>query len=233
VNVKRTVTIEIRRTHWAIADLVEPALRELLLYREMVFESGGPLGHRMWATDSDYLTPVFTRRWWLEDEGRPDVREVQALPQGLVPVAADLLRLLGHEVDVKDLREDSPRWERRPDWKKCVEKANRAVVGAVGEHRALRVVGFNDDRVADTVAALALAYPEARIAVAVATYELLGRVLRRLSGRITDPLGLYTARKRRDGRVSVGLIGQFPLAGRGDWDVLVLPHGESSLVLQP
>ena len=150
------------------------------------------------------------------------------LPQGLVPGVRGWLEELGYRVETHDRREDSGRWVQYGRWKERVANENWKVVAAVADHRALRVVLRSDDRIADTVAAVARAYPRARIAVAVPTYNLLDRIAPRLTSRIEEPLGLYTARKKRPGRVAVGLIGQFPRGDNGDSDVLVLPYAEST-----
>jgi hypothetical protein len=225
---KPIATLELRPTHRATLTPVVPEIRDLLRYPVAEFGAGGRLGHRMEVVDSDWLAPTLIRRRWIEDEERADVREVQVVPQGLVPQVAGLLEKLGYAVEVRDAREDSPRWVRRADWKMFVPREHRSAVEAVGEHRALRVIGFDTDRVIGTVAGVARAYPNARIAVAVPTYKLLWPFLRRLRSRLDEHLGLYTAKEKTFGRVSVGLVGQIP-RGRGEWDLMVLPCAEQTV----
>ena len=180
----------------------------------------------MRPTRSAYLTPVVPHPQLDGDcVIRPDA---QVLPQGLVPGVRVWLEELGYRVETYDRREDSERWVRDERWKRRVAKSEWPAVEAVGEHAALRVVVRGDDRVANTTAAVARTYPTARIAVAVPTCKLLDRIAPRLKSRIEEPLGLYTACKKRPGRVAVGLIGQFPRGDKGDWDLLVLPYAEST-----
>jgi hypothetical protein len=221
-----TATIELRPTGWAVLTPPVPEVRELLRYSEVEFEAGGPLGHSMELVESAWLAPVITRRRYSLEAEKGDVREVQVVPQGLVPQVADLLETLGYAVELRDLRRDSPRWSRRADWKMFVPREHRAAVEAVGEHRSLRVVGFDADRVAGTIVGVARAYPEATIAVAVTTYKQLWRLLRKLRAALDEPLGLYTAKEKTAGRVSVGMIGQLPRDGGSEWDLLVLPFAE-------
>jgi hypothetical protein len=220
-------TIEHLPTHWAILTPAVPEVRELLRYPVVEFGGGGPLGHRMEVTESDWLAPTFVRRRYSAATERGEAREVQVVPQGLVPQVVDLLTGLGYAVEVCDRREDSPRWVRRADWTVHVRREHRAAVEELSRHRTLRVVGLDADRVLGTIAAAARAYPEARIAVGVPTYKLLWRVLRPLRARVGERLGLYTARQKTFGRVSVGLVGQLP-RGSGEWDLLALPFAEQT-----
>jgi hypothetical protein len=181
----------------------------------------------MWAAASDYLTPILPRS---HPAGEGVLRvDNQVLPQGAVPGVRAVLEDLGYRVEVRDHRQDSERWALDPCWRERVAEEYRGVVGAVGAHAGVRVVMPGEDRVADAVAGVAGAYPAARVAVAVPTYALLDCIAPRLKCRLAEPLGLYTARKRRPGRVAVGLVRQFPLGKRGDWDLLVLPHAESTV----
>ena len=227
-TVRPAGTLELRPTGWALLTPAVPQVRELLRYPVVEFGAGGPLGHHMEVVESDWLAPVVTRNRFVAAEGRVDRREVQVIPQGLVPQVAELLHALGHPVEVIDRREDSPRWVRRADWTMHVGRAHRRTVEALGERRTLRVIGYDAERVADTIAGAARAYPDARIAVAVSTYRLLWPLRRRLGARLGERLGLYTAKERTFGRVSVGLIGQLP-RGRGEWDLLVLPSAEHTV----
>ena len=219
--------IDIWRGHRATLEPVVPGVREYLTRVVIEFDASGPLGDRMRPTRSTYLAPVVPHTQ-LDGDGviRPDA---QVLSQGLVPGVRVWLEELGYRVEVHDRRKDSERWVQQGRWKERVAKENWKVTEAVAEHRALRVVLRGDDRIADTVAAVARAHPCARIAVAVPTYKLLDRIAPRLKSRIDEPLGLYTARKKRPGRVAVGLIGQFPRGDKGDWDLLVLPYAESTV----
>ncbi|QJW94607.1 hypothetical protein [Frigoriglobus tundricola] len=221
-NEQRRVVVELHASHRATMEPVVAAVRDSLLRSVIEFGTGGPLGHTMELVISDEFGEVVRRYGSVGPE-------VQTLPQGLVPEVVERLRELGQEVEVRDRRTDSDRWRVRPDWKRCVEKAQWEVVSAVGEHRALRVVGFDDDTVADAVANVTRAYPDARIAIAVPTNALLDRVRRRLGERLVNPLGLFTAKKKRPGRVSVGLVGQFPRQSGSEWDLLVLPYAEGTV----
>lgn len=223
-----TATIEFLPTHWAVLTPPVPEVGELLRYPVVEFEAGGPLGHQMEVVESDWLAPVITRKRYFAKKKTIDTRAVQILPQGLVPQGAGLLEKLGYRVEVRDLREDSARWVRRADWKTVVPREHRAAVEGVGEHRALGMIGFDTDQVVGTIAAVARAYPGARIAVGVPTYKQLWSVVRRLCRRLDEPLGVYTAKEKTFGRVSVGLIGQLP-RGRGEWDLLVLPFAEQTV----
>ncbi len=224
---RRTARIDVWKGHWATLEPVVPEIREFLQRTVIEFDPGGPLGHRMRAARSTYLTPVVPHR---QLEGDRVVRpDVQILPQGLVAGVREWLEELGYEVETHDHREDSGRWVRHEQWKRELAEEDQEVVEAVAEHTALRMVMRSDDRIADAVAVVARAYPMARIAVAVSTYELLDRITPRLTSRLDEPLGLFTARKKRSGRVAVGLVGQFPRGDNGDWDLLVLPYAESTV----
>ena len=219
---QRGVVITLHASHRAMMEPAVEEVRDSLMRSVIEFGTGGPFGHTMELVTSDEFGEVVRRYGSVGPE-------VQTLPQGLVPEVVERLRGLGYAVEVRDWRTDSDRWQVRPDWKRCVEKAQWKVVGAVGEHRALRVVGFDDDTTADTIAAVARAYPDARIAVAVLTQALLDRVQRRLGERLVNPLGLYTAKKKRPGRVFVGLVGQFPRQFGSEWDLMVLPYAENTV----
>lgn len=227
-TVRPNATLEHRPNGRVILTPAVPQVRELLRYPVVEFGAGGPLGHRMEVIESDRLAPAFTRKRYSAAKKRGEVREVQVVPQGLVPQVVGLLDELGYAVEVVDLRGDSPRWVRRADWKTHVGREHRGAVEAVGKHRSLRVVGYDGDRVADTIAGVARAYPAARIAVAVPTYALLWPLQGRLRSRLDERLGLYTAKEKTFGRVSVGLIDQLP-RGTGEWDVLVLPFAERTV----
>lgn len=130
---------------------------------------------------------------------------------------------------VADLRTDSPRWPRCDAGYGALPGRDRRLVDAVDATRALGVVAGRDDEAADAVAAIARSYPEATIAVAVPTGELLNRIERHLRPAVDEPLGRYAARRRVAGRVAVGLVGQLPRGTRGGCDVLVLPYAEATL----
>lgn len=221
-------TIDIWRGHWATLEPVVPEIHELLESSTLEFDVGGPLGHQMRHVLTWQLTPIIPHLQ-LDNDGRVVRPKVQLLPQGLVPDIVECLRELGYDVTIRDHREDSERWVRHDQWKKYVPKKEWKLLDAVAEQKALRVVGRGNDDIAESIAAVARAYPNAKIAVAVPTYKLLARITRRLNSSIREPLGLYTAKKKQAGRISVGLIGQFPRGNKGEFDLLVLPYAENTL----
>ncbi|WP_171470577.1 hypothetical protein [Frigoriglobus tundricola] len=90
---RRTARIDIWKGHWATLEPVVPEIHEYLTRTVVEFDSGDPLGHRMRAARSTYLTPVVQHR---QREGNCVVRpDVQILPQGLVAGVCEWLEELG------------------------------------------------------------------------------------------------------------------------------------------
>lgn len=226
----REAVIDVLFNQWARLEPVVDEVRERLLRRTFAFTAGGPLGHTVGPAVTDEFADVCYVPRYDAAEGQIERVDVLRLPQGTIPEVVEWLEGLGIEVEVRDHRRDSPQWVRDEEWKKKVRKALRKVVAAVGANKALRVVAGNLDLIADTVVATARVYPHARIAVAVPTYGLLWRIWRRLRWRLGDEaLGLYTAKQKKPGRVSVGLIRQLPRGTKGEFDLLVLPFADKTV----
>jgi hypothetical protein len=226
----QTAKIDLLPNQWGRVEPAVPEVWERLLRVTYKFAAGGPLGHTVEPDFTDQFTDIGYVPRYDASSGRVDYVDVQRVPQGAVPKVKGLLKELGYTVVVKDHREDSPRWVRDNDWKKKVRKALYKAVAAVGDNRCLRVVGGTLDLIADTVAAVARTYPEARIGIGVPTYQLLWRFWGRLRWRLGDePLGLYTAKQKKPARVSVGLIKQLPRGEKGDFDLLVLPFADRTV----
>ena len=226
----RTAVIDLLPNHSGRLEPVVPEIREWLLRRTVEFAAGGPLGHTVEPVVTDEFAEVYPVSRYDAAEGRVERVEVLRLPQGAVPDAAGWLEELGIEVEVRDRRQDSKRWVRSKGWRTKAPKRLHKVVAAVGEHRALRVVAADLDLIADTLAAVARVYPHARIGIAVPTYHLLWKFLGRLGWRLKgEALGLYTAKAKTPGRVSVGLIRQLTRGNKGDFDLLVLPFAAGTV----
>ncbi len=213
-------TIEIQTTHFAILEPVVPEIRDSLKSYVLEFDASGPLGHTVTLARSDRFSPVIRHS---------ATSEVLRLPQGAIPAVITYLKRLGYGVTVRDRRNDSPRWVCAVDWKSRVLRAVRGIVARMESERALRVIVRNDNAIFEAIVAVAEAYPSARIAIAVPTYKLLWQVMRRLRSYFDGFLGLYTAKTKQPGRVSVGLIGQLPRGNQGEIDLLILPYAERTV----
>lgn len=226
----REAVIDVLPTHLG---RLEPAVQEVhdrLLRRTVEFAPAGPLGHTAVPVVTDEFVEVYALRRYDAATGNVERVDVMRLTQGVIPDAVGWLKGLGVEVEVRDHRKDSRLWVRDKEWRKKTPQALRKVVAAVGANKALRAVAGSLDLIADTVVAVARAYPHARIAVAVPTYRLLWRIWGRLRWRLGNEwLGLYTAKQKKPARVSVGLIKQLPPGTKGDFDLLVLPFAEQTV----
>lgn len=224
---KPHVTITLRTSHWATMEPVVPEVRARLGRPTWEFAAGGSLGREARPVRDVTLTDVLTRREIDGDRVVVPV-EYQMMPQGLVPVVASWLTDMRYPHTIEDERTDSGRWLRDQS-DAYLPKPRRAVVRAVAENRAVRVVGLRVEEIVRAVVDVAAAYPQARIAVAVTSKGMLNRVRWKLKTALPEPLGVYTARHHQPQRVAVGLIMQFPRGEIGAWDLLVLPFADRAV----
>ena len=220
-----TATVTVRPNHRVVVEPFVAELADVLARPVTRFRAGGPLGHMM-ASAVEVPHAGRVRRRVRDDEGGYRLLDGAAVPLGRLPAVRARLEQLGYAVRLDDRRADSRRWVRDDGVFRELSGTDREFVEAVQAERAVGVVMTNDEQLVGAIAALAAVYPDARFAVGVVSREQDHRVERRLRNEFDEPVGTYTANKRVPGRVAVGLVRQLPRGTRGDWDVLVLPHGE-------
>lgn len=226
---KTTAHIDIWHSHWATLEPLFPAIAERLQRLIVEFEVGGPQGHTMKLVRSDQYVGTTWRKWYDEAIGRYGRAKAQVLPQGLVPIVRTWLQDEGIDVTVTDHRSDSPRWLRADDHFLRARTAKRLAIDALDQHRCLRMIVDGDEDAASMILAVARSYPSARIGIAFSTYKQTWRFKWRIESRLEEPVGLFTARKRRPQRVSVGVLSQFPRGNAGEFDLIILPYGERTV----
>ena len=158
-------------------------------------------------------------------------KRVQRLPQGIIPQVIGWLEELGcYTVKLTDQRHDSSNWVLKAEWHKTTPSSLRKVIAAISTHRALRIIASTIDKIADTIASVAGAYPNARIAIGVNTKRQLRQLWKRLNSRFSDEaLGLYSAKIKKPSRVSIGLCYQLPRGNKGAFDLLILPFADETV----
>ena len=216
--------IDIWPRHWARLEPCVPEVFTRFVYPLAAFGPGGPLGYTRRQTWSALCVIGDFRRHRIA--GSPDIQNTRVvrLQVGRIAETIAVLRGLGYAVTLVDHREDSPRWVPCPAAKGRLTSADREAVDSLDMHRCLRLLR-TDAAAVETIAAVCRTYPAARIAIAVESHELLRRFRRRFCAAFPDEiLGFYTSRQKKPGRVSVGLIRQFPLGHKGEFDLLVLPY---------
>jgi len=220
--VDRTAAVTLWPAQWAT---VIPPFREIeeLLSRELLVWDERRRPRMTTVCKFDIRT-----RTVLAPDGRSVAFvERQFVPLGAVAGVINLLERKGIDCIVDERRADSPRWVLGTRIR--VSYAASAALGALAAARTVRVVERAENEIAEGIAAACDAYPDARIAIGLPTRKTLERFMQRFAPRFREPLGFYLGKRRLPGRVSIGLIGQLPIKYEHSWDLLVLPHAESTV----
>ena len=212
--------IDILPNHWVRLRPFVPEIYERLQYRVVKFTAQGQCGHQAMPSFSDALV----------EEGHYLRKRVQRVPQGIIPEVTARLEELGYTVKLTDQRHDSSNWILNQDWHETTPSPLRKVIPAISTHRALRIIASTIDKIADIITTAKCAYPTARIAIGVNTKRQLRQLSKRLNSRFVDEtLGLYTAKIKKPGRVSIGLCYQLPRGNKTTFDLLLLPFAAESV----
>ena len=227
---RKPVRIDILLNHMARLKPFLPELQDRLIDLAVEFSASGPFGHAVEPIYTDTFVERL-REWHYHAKSQKSQGIlVQRLPLGRIPAVLEWLEEQGYDVELHDLRSDSPNWCIEHDWRKRVPRKLHATMVAVAAHRALRLIGSHTESIADTCLAIARSYPSARIAIGVSTHRQLRRIADRLRGQLEgEPFGIYTSKRKRAARVSLGLIRHLPRGNNGQCDLLVLPFVHETL----
>ena len=173
---QKPARIEILPNHVACLRPFFPELQEQLINPVVEFSASGPFGHAVEPIDIDRFVEK-RREWHFHKKSQKcESIPVQRLPLGRIPAVLEWSENQGYDVELHDLRSDSPNWCIEHDWRKRIPRKLHATMVAVAAHRALRLIGSHTESIADICLAIARSYPSARIAIGVGTHRQLRRI---------------------------------------------------------
>jgi hypothetical protein len=212
---EKQVTVLVTEDHTAVLEPAVPVLEPYLSYRRKQFVAGGPLGHREVEQEVAFYDI--------------DIMGRLVFSAGLLPRMRRVLREHGYKVRVEDRRQPGPRLRTDPEVLAEREHKHSELLHALAREPLGQVEAGTENDALEKVLLVVQLFPEAQCVLAVPTRKEAWRYWRKLGVEFKETVGLAVSGTLREGnRLLVGTFQSVPKKMAGEFDILVLPHGEQS-----